>query len=175
MTRAAVLPGSGWYLSRGMLPSGCAGGEGRPRSCQPCVRRHRREGQRRLPQAQLSGDGRFVAFVSAASNVHPDDSDGIPDVFVRDPQTGTTTLVSRANGPAGVKANGSARRSSSGGAGTTHAAGAGTSAARFVIAGAARVSVWTLAARPTLVRPTRDPRGSLRWARSCRSRSSPNG
>ncbi len=57
---------------------------------------------------QLSDDGRFVAFISAASNMHPDDSDGTPDIFVRDLQTGTTTLVSRASGAAGVKANGNA-------------------------------------------------------------------
>jgi Tol biopolymer transport system component len=57
---------------------------------------------------ELSGDGRFVAFLSAATNVHPDDGDGILDVFVRDLQTGTTTLVSRASGAVGATANGHA-------------------------------------------------------------------
>ncbi|HEX2576998.1 MAG TPA: hypothetical protein VHK88_11665 [Aquihabitans sp.] len=39
----------------------------------------------------LSGDGRFVAFTSAASNLVAGDTNGLIDVFVRDLQTGTTT------------------------------------------------------------------------------------
>jgi Tol biopolymer transport system component len=54
----------------------------------------------------VSADGRFVAFSSQASNLHPDDSDTSADVFVRDLQQNTTTLVSRANGPSGAKAIG---------------------------------------------------------------------
>jgi len=42
----------------------------------------------------MTPDGRYVAFVSEASNLVPNDTNGIPDVFVRDLQTGTTTLVS---------------------------------------------------------------------------------
>lgn len=42
----------------------------------------------------MTPDGRFVAFVSAANNLVPDDTNNIPDVFVRDLQTGVTTLVS---------------------------------------------------------------------------------
>ncbi len=42
----------------------------------------------------LSADGRFVAFVSAATNLVPGDTNGIIDVFVRDRQTGTTERVS---------------------------------------------------------------------------------
>ena len=42
----------------------------------------------------ITPDGRFVAFVSAANNLVPDDTNGIPDVFVRDLLAGTTTLVS---------------------------------------------------------------------------------
>ena len=42
----------------------------------------------------MTPDGRFVAFVSAANNLVPGDTNGIPDVFVRDLQAGTTTLVS---------------------------------------------------------------------------------
>ena len=42
----------------------------------------------------MTPDGRLVAFVSAANNLVPDDTNGIPDVFVRDLQAGTTTLVS---------------------------------------------------------------------------------
>ena len=37
-------------------------------------------GYSRLPS--VSADGRFVAFESGASNLHPDDSDGTQDVFV---------------------------------------------------------------------------------------------
>ena len=57
----------------------------------------------------ISADGRFVAFGSRASNLHPDDSDFVDDVFVRDLQENTTTLVSRASGPAGAKGNGASR------------------------------------------------------------------
>jgi Tol biopolymer transport system component len=56
----------------------------------------------------LSDDGRFVAFVSEATNLSPDDGDTTADVYVRDLQTNATTLVSRASGAAGAKANGNA-------------------------------------------------------------------
>ncbi len=46
----------------------------------------------------LSADGRFVVFESAATNLVAGDSNGVPDVFVRDLQTGTTALVSTARG-----------------------------------------------------------------------------
>jgi len=42
----------------------------------------------------LSADGRFVAFESSATNLHPDDGDDDNDVFVRDLTDGTTRLVS---------------------------------------------------------------------------------
>ena len=54
----------------------------------------------------LSADGRFVAFQSLASNLSADDGDATSDVYVRDLQTNTTTLVSRASGASGVKGNG---------------------------------------------------------------------
>jgi len=44
--------------------------------------------------AVMTPDGRYVAFVSAASNLVPKDTNNIPDVFVRDLQAGTTTLAS---------------------------------------------------------------------------------
>jgi hypothetical protein len=44
--------------------------------------------------AVLTPDGRYVAFVSSASNLVPGDSNGIQDIFVRDLQSGTTTLAS---------------------------------------------------------------------------------
>ncbi len=42
----------------------------------------------------LSGDGRYVVFESTASNLVPGDDNFGVDVFVRDLETGTTTLVS---------------------------------------------------------------------------------
>jgi Tol biopolymer transport system component len=63
----------------------------------------------------ISADGRFVAFTSSATNLDPADAEREPapsvgidegmDVFVRDLVTGTTTLVSRASGPAGADGN----------------------------------------------------------------------
>jgi Tol biopolymer transport system component len=44
--------------------------------------------------AAMTPDGRYVAFVSAASNLVAGDTNGIRDVFVRDLATGTTTLAS---------------------------------------------------------------------------------
>jgi Tol biopolymer transport system component len=52
--------------------------------------------------ARISADGRFVAFESLADNLSPDDNDAVQNIFVRDIQTGTTTLVSRATGFAGA-------------------------------------------------------------------------
>ena len=42
----------------------------------------------------ISGDGRFVAFESEASNLVPGDANGNYDVFVRDRWSGTTERVS---------------------------------------------------------------------------------
>src|SRR4030095_13743227 len=42
----------------------------------------------------VSGNGQFVAFLSQASNVTPNDTNSVTDVFVRDLAAGTTTLVS---------------------------------------------------------------------------------
>jgi uncharacterized repeat protein (TIGR01451 family) len=42
----------------------------------------------------ISADGRFVAFQSDADNLVADDTNGVPDIFVRDRSTGQTTRVS---------------------------------------------------------------------------------
>jgi len=42
----------------------------------------------------LTPNGRYVAFTSAATNLVANDTNGIADVYVRDLQAGTTTLVS---------------------------------------------------------------------------------
>jgi Tol biopolymer transport system component len=54
-------------------------------------------------EPSISGDGRYVAFTSFASNLVPGDTNVGSDVFVHDRQTGTTELVSGAidGAPAG--------------------------------------------------------------------------
>jgi uncharacterized repeat protein (TIGR01451 family) len=52
----------------------------------------------------MTPDGRFVVFASAASNLVPGDTNGVGDVFVRDRRTGVTERVSV--GPKGVQGNG---------------------------------------------------------------------
>jgi Tol biopolymer transport system component len=55
----------------------------------------------------ISGDGRYVVFESEADDLVNGDTNGVSDVFVRDRQTGQTTLVSArsdghsGNGPSG--------------------------------------------------------------------------
>ena len=51
----------------------------------------------------ISADGRYVAFVSDASNLVPGDTNDHPDVFVRDRRSGTTERVSVATD--GTQAN----------------------------------------------------------------------
>ena len=54
-------------------------------------------------EADISDYGRFVAFVSEATNLVPGDTNGFPDVFVRDRRSGITTRVSVATN--GAQAN----------------------------------------------------------------------
>jgi archaellum component FlaF (FlaF/FlaG flagellin family) len=50
----------------------------------------------------ISADGRYVSFQSLASNLIPNDTNGVPDIFVHDRITGMTTLVSKStNGTQG--------------------------------------------------------------------------
>jgi hypothetical protein len=58
-------------------------------------------------QAAISGDGRFVAFASDASNLVAGDGNGVRDVFVRDVTGGTTTRVSVSS--SGAEGNGPSR------------------------------------------------------------------
>jgi hypothetical protein len=48
----------------------------------------------------LSGNGRYLAFVSSATNLVPGDTNQVADVFVKDLQTGTTERVSVSAGGA---------------------------------------------------------------------------
>lgn len=59
------------------------------------------EGNDQSYVAAISPDGRFVAFQSFASNLVPGDTNGFPDVFLRDRKACTTRRVSV--GPGGVQ------------------------------------------------------------------------
>ncbi len=54
----------------------------------------------------ISGGGRHVAFESSATGLSDADADAVSDVFVRDLDAGTTTLVSRGPGPTGAGGDG---------------------------------------------------------------------
>jgi hypothetical protein len=63
------------------------------------------EGNEVSMSSAISANGRYVAFVSYADNLVPDDTNGVADIFVHDRQTGVTKRVSvnekgeQANGP----------------------------------------------------------------------------
>ena len=57
-------------------------------------------------QPTVSGNGQFVAFTSASSNLTADPNPGPSQIFLRDTQLNTTTLVSQATGVAGPVGNG---------------------------------------------------------------------
>jgi Tol biopolymer transport system component len=61
------------------------------------------EGNHFSQHADITPDGRFVGFESAADNLVPGDTNGNPDVFVRDRLAGTTERVSVASD--GTQAN----------------------------------------------------------------------
>ena len=63
------------------------------------------QGNEGSAQAAISADGRYVAFLSIASNLVSGDTDNNTDVFVHDRQSGQTTRVSIASN--GTQANGS--------------------------------------------------------------------
>jgi Tol biopolymer transport system component len=58
----------------------------------------------------ISGDGRFIAFATLASNVVAGDVNGVADIFLRDRILGTTTRVSVTS--TGVEANNASTRPS---------------------------------------------------------------
>jgi hypothetical protein len=43
----------------------------------------------------ISADGRFVSYRSAATNIVPNDTNGLPDIFLYDRLTGINTLLSK--------------------------------------------------------------------------------
>lgn len=48
-------------------------------------------------ETSISGDGRYVAFVSKANNLVPNDTNGVADLFLHDRTTGMTKRVNVAN------------------------------------------------------------------------------
>ncbi|PKN62225.1 MAG: hypothetical protein CVU57_25645, partial [Deltaproteobacteria bacterium HGW-Deltaproteobacteria-15] len=62
------------------------------------------EGNKPSYDPSISADGRYVVFYSVASNLVPGDTNGFPDVFVHEYQTGATTRVSVSSG--GSEGNG---------------------------------------------------------------------
>lgn len=52
------------------------------------------QGNKESSGPSISADGRFVAFLSVATNLVPGGASGLGDVFIRDRQNGTTMLVS---------------------------------------------------------------------------------
>jgi hypothetical protein len=56
----------------------------------------------------MSPDGRFVAYRSFASNLVEGDTNGVPDLFIYDRSSGTTTLLSSSLSQGGSGANRSA-------------------------------------------------------------------
>jgi murein DD-endopeptidase MepM/ murein hydrolase activator NlpD/Tol biopolymer transport system component len=67
-------------------------------------------GNRPSYSPSLSADGRHVAFVSEATNLVANDTNGVADIFIRDLQNHTTFLVSKSS--AGHLANGPSRHPS---------------------------------------------------------------
>ncbi len=55
------------------------------------------QGNKSSRRGDISSDGRYVAFISDATNLVPNDTNAALDVFVRDRLTGTTERVSVAN------------------------------------------------------------------------------
>lgn len=63
------------------------------------------QGNDHCESASISADGRYIAFHSAARNLVSGDSNGVPDIFVHDRNTSTTSRVSVASD--GTQGNGS--------------------------------------------------------------------
>jgi Tol biopolymer transport system component len=62
------------------------------------------EGNGGSGEAAISGGGRFIVFASSASNLTPNDSNGLQDIFIRDRELNVTERVNVATN--GVQANG---------------------------------------------------------------------
>ncbi len=78
------------FLLLAVVPGGAAPGD----TIRVSVDSAGNEGNGVSFQATISGDGRYVAFVSEATNLVPGDTNGVQDTFVHDTVTGTTERVS---------------------------------------------------------------------------------
>ena len=92
-----------WFPVTTMTGSTCSGGTGSPVRCNWSPGRDGGLGDVPSSEPAISGDGRYVAFMSLADNLVPGDTNESTDVFVRDMVTGTTERVNV--GPGGVQAN----------------------------------------------------------------------
>ena len=61
-------------------------------------------GNDRVEDASISGDGRYVAFQSPASNLVEGNTNGTSDIFVRDTVDGTTRPITDLRGKRGLGA-----------------------------------------------------------------------
>jgi Tol biopolymer transport system component len=80
LAATAALPATGQVTSRVSVAAGGA------------------QGNRDSPEAEISADGRFVAFSSLATNLVPGDTNSVYDIFVRDQDTGAVERVSVGSG-----------------------------------------------------------------------------
>ena len=95
------------------LPGLCCAGPCSGRTDQRVDGRRRSQRPQRSPA--ISGDGRFVAFASAATNLVADDTNGLTDIFLRDRDTDADGIFDEAGavattrlsvGPGGVQSDG---------------------------------------------------------------------
>ena len=107
------------------------------------------QGNGNSEEPAISGDGRYVAFTSVASNLVPGDTNDKSDVFVHDRQTGATERVSVASD--GTEGNNTSYQSSVSGDGRYVAF---TSVASNLVAGDTNFQ-WDVFVRlPSAARPT---------------------
>ena len=86
----SIFPGSPACASAPVLVAAAllvAGPCARPRHSSSGRRRHRRHPANEATWSPRSQDGRFVAFLSFASNLVPGDTNGVADIFLRDRDT----------------------------------------------------------------------------------------
>ena len=93
-----LLAIAGWPLSSGLGASGWSSGFGHDRLTgateRVSVDSAGAEANDLSTVGDISADGRFVAFVSKASNLVPEDTNNNDDIFVHDRLTGITSRVS---------------------------------------------------------------------------------
>ncbi len=70
------------------------------------------EGDGASREPSISGDGRYVVFTSAATNLVSGDTNDAEDVFLHDLDSGTTTRISIANGADGIQGDAQSRSAS---------------------------------------------------------------